>query len=35
MLGLYEDGFPLINVYTSIFRNMLRRINAKLYQHLY
>lgn len=35
MLGLYEDGFPLISVYTSIFRNMLKRLNAKLYKHLY
>jgi hypothetical protein len=35
MLGLYEDGFPLINVYLSIFRNMLKRLSDKLYKHLY
>lgn len=35
MLGLYEDGFPLINVYTCIFRCMLKRINPRLYTHLY
>lgn len=35
LLGLYEDGFPLINVYTCIFRNMLKRISLRLYTHLY
>jgi hypothetical protein len=35
MLGLYEDGFPLINVYISIFRKMLKRLNDRLYHHLY
>jgi hypothetical protein len=35
LLGLYEDGFPLINAYISIFRNMLRRLNDRLFRHLY
>jgi uncharacterized protein YllA (UPF0747 family) len=35
LLGLYEEGFPLLAVYTSIFRNMLRRISLPLYLHLY
>lgn len=25
ILGLYEDGFPLAYIYTSIFKNMLKR----------
>lgn len=35
LLGLYEDGFPLIYVFTSIFRSLLKRTNMKLYKHLY
>ena len=35
LLGLYEDGFPLSNVYTIIFKNMMKRRNQKLYTHLY
>ena len=35
ILGLYEDGFPLIYVYIKIFKNVLKRINIKLYTHLY
>jgi hypothetical protein len=35
LLGLYEDGFPLINVYISIFINMLKRLNDQLYGHLF
>lgn len=34
-LGLFEDGFPLSTVYIKIFKNMLKRVNAKLYHHLY
>ena len=35
LLGLYEDGFPLANVYTKIFKSMLRRIDKGLYSHIY
>ena len=35
LLGLFEDGFPLSSVYILIFRNMLKRCNKKLYEHLY
>jgi hypothetical protein len=34
-LGLLEDKFPLSQVYNRIFRNILKRINYPLYQHLY
>lgn len=35
LLGLYEDGFPLANIYTLIFKNMLKRIDRDLYSHIY
>lgn len=35
LLGLYEDGFPLANILTLIFKNMLRRLDAQLYNHIY
>lgn len=35
LLGLFEDGFPLSSVYIILFRNMLKRFNRKLYNHLY
>ena len=35
LLGLYEDGFPLANIYTLIFKNMLKRIDKDLYSHIY
>ena len=30
LLGMYEDGFPLANIYTLIFKNMLKRLNNDL-----
>lgn len=35
ILGLYEDGFPLAYIYTSIFKNMLSRLDSQLHDHLY
>lgn len=35
LLGLFEDGFPLSAAYIKIFQNILRRLNPKLYKHLY
>ena len=35
LLGLYEDGFPLANIYTNIFKNMLRRLDGTLHNHIY
>ncbi len=35
LLGLYEDGFPLSNVYSTIFKNILKRLSFDLYEHLY
>jgi hypothetical protein len=35
ILGLYEDGFPLSYIYTLIFKNMLKRTDSQLYNHLY
>ena len=34
LLGLFEDSFPLSNVYMSIFKRILKRLNPKLYHHL-
>lgn len=35
LLGLYEDGFPLANIYTMIFKNILKRIDPELCNHIY
>lgn len=35
LLGLFEDNFPLSNVYKLLFKNMLKRCNPKLFEHLY
>lgn len=35
LLGLFEDGFPLSNVYALLFKNILRRENRPLYDHIY
>ena len=35
LLGLYEDGFPLTNIYTLIFKNILKRVDPTLFNHLY
>ena len=35
LLGLFEDGFPLSYVYSCIFKNILKRENAQLFDHLY
>lgn len=35
LLGLYEDGFPLANIYTNIFKNMLKRLDGALHNHIY
>lgn len=35
LLGLYEDGFPLNNVFCFVFKNVLRRKNEELYVHLF
>ena len=35
LLGLYEDGFPLANIFTLIFKNMLKRFDERLYHHIY
>ncbi len=35
LLGLYEDGFPLANIYTLIFKNILKRVDSTLFNHLY
>jgi len=35
LLGLYEDGFPLANIYINIFKNILKRLDISLYNHIY
>ena len=35
LLGLYEDGFPLANIYTLIFKNILKKMDKQLHSHLY
>lgn len=35
ILGLYEDGFPLAYIYTTIFKNMLSRVDLELHDHVY
>jgi hypothetical protein len=35
LLGLYEDGFPLAAVYTLLFKNLLKRYDYELYNHIY
>lgn len=35
LLGLYEDGFPLCNVFCIVFKNILKRTNQPLYEHLF
>ena len=35
ILGLYEDGFPLSSLFSIIFQNMLKRMDKKLYNHIY
>ena len=35
ILGLYEEGFPLAYIYTTVFSNMLRRMDPELHSHLY
>jgi hypothetical protein len=35
ILGLYEDGFPLAYIYTSIFKSMLKRLDVRLHDHLF
>jgi len=35
LLGLFEDRFPLSDIYKNIFKNILKRINPLLFKHLY
>lgn len=35
LLGLYEDGFPLANIFTLLFKNMLKRTDSQLFNHIY
>lgn len=35
LLGLYEDGFPLYNIFNTLFQNVLKRANESLYTHMF
>lgn len=35
LLGLYEDGFPLAGIFTLLFKNILKRIDEQLFNHIY
>ena len=35
LLGMFEDKFPLSNVYTILFKNILKREHPQLFEHLY
>ena len=35
LLGLYEDGFPLNNVFCSAFKSMVKRVKPLLFEHLF
>ncbi len=35
LLGLFQDSFPLTDIYKHVFKNVLKRENSQVYQHLY
>lgn len=35
LLGLYDDGFPLTNVFSTVFSNVLRRVDNELHKRIF